>query len=161
MFGKSPAYGVGAGDVLLRPFMDTLRARAALKSSKAAHIPVAEAGGVMKKSGMAVLLFMLSGCVSYDWYKEGASYEEKQRQVLSCEAGSLKALPPNYQVSSESSNTTGSTNCEAGVKDSCGKKNKVTTTTDYNSRDVNADGRDTLVKDCMYQKGWRQIEIKN
>lgn len=102
---------------------------------------------------------LLSGCTQYHWYKDGASYEQKERQALSCEAESLRALPPNVQRSGESTQTTGSTNCEAGVKHSCGKKNKVYTETTYDTRDVNSDGRDVLMKDCMYQKGWRQIEI--
>lgn len=115
----------------------------------------------MKLTAIAALLLMLGGCVSYEWYKPGTTREEQERQEVACEAAALKALPPNHQVSRESSSTTGSTNCEAGVKDSCGKKNKLYTTTDYTSADINADARYTLIKDCMLQQGWREIEIRH
>lgn len=115
----------------------------------------------IKTYALPLAALLLSGCVQYDWYKDGASFEQKERQVLACEAASLKALPPNFQTSSQSTQTTGSTNCEAGVKNSCGKKNKVYTQTDYQSSDVNEDARWVLVKDCMYQQGWRQIEISH
>ncbi len=113
----------------------------------------------MKAQLILLAVVLLSGCVQYDWYKDGASSEQKERQVLACEAASLKALPPNLQTRTQTSQTTGSSNCEAGVKDSCGKNNKVYTQTDYQSSDVNEDARWVLVKDCMYQQGWRQVEV--
>ncbi|MGY2288523.1 hypothetical protein ACW9H6_01130 [Pseudomonas sp. SDO528_S397] len=106
----------------------------------------------------AATALLLTGCVQYDWYKDNTTREQKDRQVLSCSADAIRAVPPSYVVTSESSQTTGD-NCSPYVQNKCGKRAHSYTNTTYNSTDLNENARQVVIKDCMYKMGYRQIEI--
>ncbi|HFQ9142137.1 TPA: hypothetical protein ACHTOV_004653 [Enterobacter cancerogenus] len=91
-------------------------------------------------------VLLLSGCAQYKWVKEGANDRQEQIAETECEANSLRELPPDNVIS--------------GKYTSVDKKKKSTDTS-YTSIDMNKDQREILVKDCMFKKGWEQIEIKN
>lgn len=102
---------------------------------------------------------LLSGCVSYSWVKPGADNKELEHQIIACKARALQALPPNVVV-------TGShTNATRTIKKNCHQGKKDCATASYDEReqtkDVNDDARDVLIKNCMFEHGWEQIEIKN
>ncbi len=89
---------------------------------------------------------MLSGCVEYKWVKEGADSRQEQITETECQALALRDLPPDNIISGKYTSE---------------DKKKKSTDTSYTTTDVNKEQRDILVKDCMYKKGWNQIEIKH
>ncbi|MFP1721518.1 hypothetical protein ACLEEB_08295 [Lonsdalea quercina] len=101
----------------------------------------------MKKTVvMTLILISLTGCVQYQWVKPGT---DKQQEVIAetqCKAQALRDLPPDNQIS--------------GKYTSKDEKHK-TISTSYSTSDENESKRDILVKDCMYRKGWTQIEIQH
>ncbi|MGY2376840.1 hypothetical protein ACW9IB_20260 [Pseudomonas sp. SDO524_S393] len=109
---------------------------------------------MMTCAGLALLL---TGCVQYDWYKDNTTREQKDRQVLSCTADAIRAVPPSYVVTSESSQTNAS-DCDRNSK-KCRSRPLYSTNTSYNSTDMSAGARDIVVKDCMYKMGYREIQI--
>ena len=92
----------------------------------------------------AVLL--LSGCSTYQWVKPGSNANDATIAETKCEAQALRDLPPDNVVSSTYT-----------TKD---KKNK-TSDTSYSVSDANESKRKVLIKDCMYSKGWSQIETQS
>ncbi|EOT7379062.1 TPA: hypothetical protein SLN44_002838 [Enterobacter cloacae] len=100
----------------------------------------------MKKIFTVGFVLLLSGCVQYKWVKEGAGTRQEQIAETECEAISLRELPPDNVI--------------IGKYTSQDKKKKSTDTS-YTTTDVNKEQREILLKDCMYKKGWTQIEIKN
>jgi len=69
------------------------------------------------------------------WHKSPAPYR----------AQALRDLPPDNVVSGKYTS-----------KDSKYK----TTDTDYSTSDANESQREILVKDCMFKRGWQQIEVQ-
>ena len=102
---------------------------------------------------------LLTGCVQYDWYKDNTTREQKNRQVLSCTADAIRAVPPSYVITGESSQTT-QADCDRNRK-KCRNSPQYSTNTSYNSTDMSAGARDIVVKDCMYKMGYREIQIHN
>ncbi|MDW8847997.1 hypothetical protein SD961_19245 [Erwinia sp. MMLR14_017] len=94
---------------------------------------------------MTLIVISLTGCVEYQWVKPGADKQQEERVETQCRAQALKDLPPDNQIT--------------GKYTSKDKKYK-TTDTSYSTRDENEDKREILVKDCMYRKGWDQIEVQ-
>ncbi len=101
---------------------------------------------MMKRIIILSAALILSGCVSHRWAKEGASEQDRNIAETSCQAEALKGLPPDYIVNSSTTS-----------KD----KKHNTSNTNYSSIDANEIKRSILVKDCMYQKGWSQVEVQN
>ncbi|WP_341844408.1 hypothetical protein [Kosakonia oryziphila] len=101
---------------------------------------------MLNKCMMLFIIVTLSGCVQYKWVKQGASERTEQIDETECKAESLRALPPD--------------NIVTGKYTSKDKKYKSTDTS-YTTTDVNEEQRKTLVKACMYKKGWSQIEVQN
>lgn len=99
----------------------------------------------MKKFLLIVLIVNLSGCVGYQWVKPGADKSQEDMAETECKAQALRDLPPDNVIS--------------GKYTSQDKKHKSTDTS-YSTSDANESKRYTLVKDCMYRKGWKQIEVK-
>lgn len=95
---------------------------------------------------MTLVLISLTGCVSYQWVKPGTDKQQEDIAETQCKAQALKDLPPDNEI--------------VGKYTSKDKKTK-TTDTSYSTSDVNESQRDLLVKDCMYSKGWTQIEVQN
>ncbi|KAF1019421.1 MAG: hypothetical protein GAK37_03699 [Pseudomonas sp.] len=106
----------------------------------------------------AASALLLTGCVQYDWYKDDTTREQKDRQLLSCNADAIRAVPPAYRVTGASTQTTG-TNCNPAVQSNCPKHGHAYSNTTYNSVDMNENARQVLVKDCMYKMGYREIQI--
>lgn len=98
---------------------------------------------------MTLILTSLTGCVEYQWVKSGADKQQEDIAETQCKAQALKDLPPDNQITGEYVS-----------KDEKHKKHK-TTDTSYSTSDENESKRDILVKDCMYRKGWTQVEIQN
>ncbi|WP_435953602.1 hypothetical protein [Dryocola sp. BD626] len=98
----------------------------------------------MKRFLVISAVVVLAGCVSHQWVKEGASEQDRERAEISCKAEALRDLPPNYVVTSATTS-----------KD----KKHDTSTKNYSSSDANEFQRSVLVKDCMYKKGWAEIEV--
>lgn len=92
------------------------------------------------------LILCLTGCAEYRWVKDGASDQQENITETGCKADALRVLPPDNVVSGKSTS-----------KD---KKTKSTDTS-YSISDANESQRNVLIKDCMYRKGWSQIEVKN
>ncbi|MDU6431787.1 MAG: hypothetical protein E6556_02240 [Pantoea sp.] len=99
----------------------------------------------MKKILLLILPLFLASCANYKWVKEGASDRDETVVETACQAQALRDLPPDNQVS--------------GKTVSQDKKNGESDVS-YTLSDSNASQRDILVKDCMYQKGWTQIEVQ-
>jgi hypothetical protein len=85
----------------------------------------------------------LTGCTSYEWQKPGATARQAEIAETNCQAQALKDLPPDNVLSHAQASRT---------------DNK--TDADFSTADANEDNRDTLVKDCMYTKGWSLAEVK-
>jgi len=100
----------------------------------------------MMKSLMLMLFTLcLTGCVQYKWVKPDASEQQETIAETACQAQALRDLPPDNIVSGKYTS-----------KDSKYK----TTDTDYSTSDANESQREILVKDCMFKKGWQQIEVQ-
>ncbi len=100
----------------------------------------------MKKTFvMTLILINLTGCVEYQWVKPGTDKQQEDIAETECKAQALRELPPDNKIT--------------GKYTSKDEKHK-TTDTSYSTRDENMSQRDILVKDCMYRKGWTQIEIQ-
>lgn len=95
---------------------------------------------------MTLILISLTGCVEYQWVKPGTDKQQEYMAETQCKAQALKDLPPDNQIT--------------GRYTSKDKKHK-TTDTSYSTSDENESKRDILVKDCMYRKGWTQIEVQH
>ena len=93
-----------------------------------------------------MIINCLVGCVDYQWVKPGMSKDDEYVVETECNAQALKDLPPDNVISDKYTS-----------KD---EKNK-TTDTSYSTSDANQEQRDILIKDCMFKKGWKQIEVKN
>ncbi|RRZ95673.1 hypothetical protein [Erwinia sp. 198] len=100
----------------------------------------------MKSVITVILALFLTGCVEYRWVKEGASAQDENVAETACKAQALKTLPPDNMVSARYTS-----------KD----KKHQTTDTSYSTTDANQSNRNILVKDCMYHRGWSQVEIKH
>ncbi|MEN4931297.1 hypothetical protein ABEI22_19625 [Erwinia billingiae] len=100
----------------------------------------------MKRLLMLLLIpLCLTGCVEYKWVKADANEQQEAMAETACQAQALRDLPPDNVVSDKYT--------------SKNKKDKSTDTS-YSTSDVNETQRTILVKDCMFKKGWQQIEIK-
>lgn len=99
----------------------------------------------MKTLMLIGLTLCLTGCVQYKWVKPDASEQEEVMAETACQAQALRDLPPDNIVS--------------GKYTSKDTKYK-TTDTSYSTSDANESQRRILVKDCMFQKGWHQIEVQ-
>jgi len=95
---------------------------------------------------MTLMLISLTGCVEYQWVKPGTDKQQEDIAETQCKAQALRDLPPDNQIS--------------GKYTSKDEKHK-TTDTSYSTSDENESKRDILVKDCMYGKGWTQIEVQH
>lgn len=95
---------------------------------------------------MSLILTSLTGCVSYQWVKPGTDKQQADVAETQCKAQALKDLPPDNKI--------------VGKYTSKDKKTKATDTS-YSTSDLNESKRELLVKDCMYSKGWTQIEVQN
>lgn len=99
----------------------------------------------MKTLFLLFITLTLSGCAEYKWVKPDATEQQKIRAETACQAQALRELPPDNIVSGKYTS-----------KDSKYK----TTDTDYSTRDANEAQREILVKDCMFKKGWQQIQVQ-
>lgn len=99
-----------------------------------------------RKFIVALILMTLTGCVEYRWVKPGADPQQEDVVETQCKAQALRDLPPDNEVTGEYTS-----------KD---KKHK-TIDTSYSTSDANESKRNILVKDCMFSKGWKQIEIQH
>ncbi|MFV9671179.1 membrane lipoprotein lipid attachment site-containing protein [Pantoea sp. ARC607] len=100
----------------------------------------------MKKTlVITLILTALTGCVDYQWVKPGMDKRQEEIAETQCKAQALRDLPPDNEIT--------------GKYTSRDEKHK-TTDTSYSSTDENESNRDILVKDCMYRKGWTQIEVQ-
>jgi len=99
----------------------------------------------MKPLFLLLITLGLTGCVQYKWVKPDATEQQERVAETACQAQALRDLPPDNVVSSRYT-----------TRDS---KHK-TTDTDYSTSDANEAQREILVKDCMFKKGWQQIEIQ-
>ena len=99
----------------------------------------------MKKIILLLVPFILTGCVEYKWVKPNATEQQELIAETACQAQALRDLPPDNVV--------------RGKYTSKDKKNKSTDTS-YSTEDANESQREILVKDCMFKKGWQQIEIQ-
>lgn len=99
----------------------------------------------MKKILLLLVPFVLTGCVEYKWVKPNTTEQQELIAETACQAQALRDLPPDNVVSGKYT-----------TKD---KKNKSTDTS-YSTDDANESQREILVKDCMFKKGWQQIEIQ-
>ncbi len=100
---------------------------------------------IMKPLMLMLFTLCLTGCVQYKWVKPDASEQQETITETACRAQALRDLPPDNVVSGKYTS-----------KDSKYK----TTDTDYSTSDANDNQREILVKDCMFKKGWQQIEIQ-
>ncbi|THB82460.1 hypothetical protein E1N66_20860 [Pantoea allii] len=99
----------------------------------------------MKPLVLVLVTLCLTGCVQYKWVKPDASEQQEIVAETACKAEALRDLPPDNVVSSKYTS----------------KNNKdKTTDTDYSTSDANESQREILVKDCMFKKGWQQIEVQ-
>ncbi|MBL1916762.1 hypothetical protein ELE98_32945 [Klebsiella pneumoniae] len=94
---------------------------------------------------LAGLVLTLTGCVSYKWVKPDFDDEQADIDETYCKARALKDLPPD--------------NLFTGAYQKRGKKGNTDDIT-FSSSDANEVNRNILVKNCMYQKGWKQIAQK-
>jgi len=94
---------------------------------------------------ITLILTALTGCVDYQWVKPGMDKQQEEIAETQCKAQALRDLPPDNEIT--------------GKYTSKDEKHK-TTDTSYSSTDENESNRDILVKDCMYRKGWTQIEVQ-
>lgn len=94
---------------------------------------------------MTLILISLTGCVEYPWVKPGTNKQQEDIAETECKTRALRELPPENKIT--------------GKYTSKREKHK-TTDTSYSTSDENKNQRDILVKDCMYRKGWTQIEIQ-
>lgn len=93
-------------------------------------------------------VIFLSGCVEYRWDKPGASKQDLEADRVSCRAEALKTMPPNNVISGT----------HADIHTEKYKKGKVSDI-NFEVRDLNAENRKVLVRDCLYRKGWSVIEV--
>ncbi|MEW7315169.1 hypothetical protein AB1E22_21075 [Buttiauxella gaviniae] len=100
----------------------------------------------MKRVIILSAALILSGCVTHRWVKEGATEQDRNMAETACKAEALRGLPPDYVVNSKTTS-----------KD----KKHNSSSTNYSSIDANEIKRGILEKDCMYQKGWSQIDVQN
>ena len=100
----------------------------------------------MKIFFITFILVSLTGCVEYKWVKPGTNKHQEMMAETECKAQALRDLPPDNKVT--------------GKHTSKNEKNK-TTDTRYSRSDENESQRDILVADCMYRKGWTQIEVQH
>lgn len=96
----------------------------------------------MKILTTALIPVLLTGCVSYQWVKEGSTLQQREVDETSCMAKSLRELPPDNVITRRNIS-----------EDKKGKYQDAS----YSTQDANEDGRELLVKDCMLTKGWKQI----
>ena len=117
-----------------------------------------QAVAMVRRAGLCSIILMLTGCVSYVWVKPGADARERDRQMLDCEVVALKEFPPRpYMVGRHSeTETTKAQRCSGDRKNNC---EVAEYTEDRRIDDVNESARNTLIKDCMYQHGWSQMEV--
>ncbi|SFT37790.1 hypothetical protein SAMN05192562_1012 [Kosakonia arachidis] len=101
---------------------------------------------IKKTFFITLILTGLTGCVEYQWVKAGTNKQQEEMAETQCQAQALRDLPPDNKIT--------------GKYTSKDEKHK-TTDTSYSTRDENESGRNILVKDCMYRKGWSQIEIQH
>ncbi|MGF8273907.1 hypothetical protein [Klebsiella pneumoniae] len=83
--------------------------------------------------------------LSYKWVKPDFDDEQADIDETYCKARALKDLPPD--------------NLLTGAYQKRGKKGNTDDIT-FSSSDANEVNRNILVKNCMYQKGWKQIAQK-
>lgn len=95
---------------------------------------------------------LLISCADSQWVKPGGTPEEQQRQYTACEALALKLLPPDNIVESQVKRKT-----EKSKKHHHNKESDQSTY--YHVTDANADQREVLVSDCMYNAGWQKYTI--
>lgn len=114
----------------------------------------------MLKYNIYIIVLMLAGCTQYKWVKTGQNDHQMQRELLSCQAKSLRELPPDNQVSD-----TGLTrNYSSGKKS---RHDRYRENRDYHQQeyshyvDTNGELRETLTDDCMYSRGWERIILQN
>lgn len=100
----------------------------------------------MKNLPFLALILVLSGCVEYQWVKQGATRQQEEIAETGCNAQALRELPPDNTISEKYTS-----------KD----KKYDTKDTDYTMDDANDDKREILIKDCMYSKGWVQVRVGN
>ncbi|ENK9379962.1 hypothetical protein AB4H02_004181 [Salmonella enterica] len=99
----------------------------------------------MKIVWITGMIVFLTGCVGHQWVKVGATPQEALLAETACKARALKELPPDNIVRDKQT-----------TKNEKYKKNS----TRYSTFDANEYQRDILVKDCMYQNGWTQTEVR-
>ncbi|MBU9829446.1 MULTISPECIES: hypothetical protein [Rahnella] len=100
----------------------------------------------MKMLMIIVTLFALTGCVEYKWVKADSTDQQELLAETECQANALRDLPPDNIVTDKYTS-----------KDKKTKKSD----TSYTIEDINQDKREILVKSCMLNKGWNQIEIQH
>lgn len=100
----------------------------------------------MKKMIALGIVVLLSGCVEYKWVKSGADSRQEEIDETECKAASLRELPPDNVISG---------------KYTTEDKKKKSSDTSYTTTDANQEQREILIKDCMYKKGWSQIEVQD
>ncbi|MGU3414443.1 hypothetical protein ACLBW0_11100 [Enterobacteriaceae bacterium C34A] len=105
----------------------------------------------MKKYIVLMLVTLLAGCSHYEWVKPGSTNQQREVEETACNADALKNLPPDNVVSS--------THRSKENKKKDGKHSSSDEDVNYYTHDANADSRDVLIKNCMFQKGWTQIEV--
>ncbi len=100
----------------------------------------------MKKGYLLLLVTLLAGCTEYRWVKPGADERQRNIEETACRAQALRDLQPDNVV--------------LGKYESKDKKHRSSDTS-YYREDANEDAREILIKDCMYRKGWSQVEVRN
>jgi hypothetical protein len=107
----------------------------------------------VKKNAVLILVLLLAGCSGYEWVKPGSTVRDREVTQTSCEASALKALPPDHVVSGK--------HAEKETKKKGKDKLQSNEHIDYDIQDANEESREVLIKNCMYEKGWTQIEVQN
>lgn len=99
----------------------------------------------MKKYMVLTIVIFLCSCTQYQWVKPGTTQRQLQLDETACQARSLKELHPDNVVMDK--NTTYD-------------KEFDEIDTSYSREDANEEARETLIRDCMYQKGWTQEVVR-
>ncbi|WP_244202354.1 hypothetical protein [Buttiauxella warmboldiae] len=104
-------------------------------------------------SSVSIMTILLAACTQYKWVKPGESDSSMRKEYVSCQAKSLRELPPDNMVHSDS--VYGS----ADEKDKKKKRINYEQSTNYDISDANENAREVLITDCMMARGWTQIII--
>jgi len=97
----------------------------------------------------------LAGCMT--WTKPGATDQDRHAAIARCQAMAYQRLPPVMQTVqiAPAEVTPAQMHCsERRHGQSCTMTGGTYIPPDYINQDVNQPGRDSIVKDCMYQQGW-------